>query len=176
MGGAGRHRSSKGILGERCASSSRDNTGKPVRPQERTPVIFPAGDDEGEPAVMTSEVMLFLLYSSGNTDKPKGLVHSQAGYLLFAALTHNVMDPSYRALTSQHFIGRAWNRCAALLHHDLIYPEQSLCKALLGHQPSRAHLPKGSTEEQHMFWSRTSQTHAPLRYLLGFLFSFTALS
>ncbi|XP_048163696.1 acetyl-coenzyme A synthetase 2-like, mitochondrial [Corvus hawaiiensis] len=41
-----------------------------------------------EPAVMDSENMLFLLYTSGSTGKPKGLVHSQAGYLLFAALTH----------------------------------------------------------------------------------------
>ncbi|XP_051662471.1 acetyl-coenzyme A synthetase 2-like, mitochondrial isoform X3 [Manacus candei] len=41
-----------------------------------------------EPAVMDSEDMLFLLYTSGSTGKPKGLVHSQAGYLLFAALTH----------------------------------------------------------------------------------------
>ncbi|CAN8215387.1 unnamed protein product [Coccothraustes coccothraustes] len=41
-----------------------------------------------EPAVMDSEDMLFLLYTSCSTGKPKGLVHSQAGYLLFAALTH----------------------------------------------------------------------------------------
>ncbi|GAB0190709.1 acetyl-coenzyme A synthetase 2-like, mitochondrial [Grus japonensis] len=41
-----------------------------------------------EPAAMDSEDMLFLLYTSGSTGKPKGLVHSQAGYLLFAALTH----------------------------------------------------------------------------------------
>lgn len=43
---------------------------------------------------------LFLLYASGSTSKPKGLVHSQASYLLFGALTHKVMDPSYRALMS----------------------------------------------------------------------------
>ncbi|XP_040557918.1 acetyl-coenzyme A synthetase 2-like, mitochondrial isoform X1 [Gallus gallus] len=41
-----------------------------------------------EPVAMDSEDMLFLLYTSGSTGKPKGLVHSQAGYLLFAALTH----------------------------------------------------------------------------------------
>ncbi|KAM7109658.1 LOW QUALITY PROTEIN: acetyl-coenzyme A synthetase 2-like, mitochondrial [Ciconia maguari] len=41
-----------------------------------------------EPAAMDSEDVLFLLYASGSTGKPKGLVHSQAGYLLFAALTH----------------------------------------------------------------------------------------
>ncbi|XP_054876082.1 acetyl-coenzyme A synthetase 2-like, mitochondrial isoform X1 [Poeciliopsis prolifica] len=40
------------------------------------------------PAVMDSEDILFLLYTSGSTGKPKGLVHTQAGYLLYAALTH----------------------------------------------------------------------------------------
>nr|XP_019952640.1 PREDICTED: acetyl-coenzyme A synthetase 2-like, mitochondrial [Paralichthys olivaceus] len=41
-----------------------------------------------EPAAMDSEDILFLLYTSGSTGKPKGLVHTQAGYLLYAALTH----------------------------------------------------------------------------------------
>ncbi|XP_036177589.1 acetyl-coenzyme A synthetase 2-like, mitochondrial [Myotis myotis] len=40
------------------------------------------------PESMSSEEMLFLLYTSGSTGKPKGLVHTQAGYLLFAAMTH----------------------------------------------------------------------------------------
>ncbi|ELK36542.1 PREDICTED: acetyl-coenzyme A synthetase 2-like, mitochondrial, partial [Myotis davidii] len=40
------------------------------------------------PESMGSEDMLFLLYTSGSTGKPKGLVHTQAGYLLFAAMTH----------------------------------------------------------------------------------------
>lgn len=43
-----------------------------------------------EPAAMDSEDILFLLYTSGSTGKPKGLVHTQAGYLLYAALTHRV--------------------------------------------------------------------------------------
>ncbi|KAF7251958.1 Acetyl-coenzyme A synthetase 2-like, mitochondrial [Varanus komodoensis] len=41
-----------------------------------------------EPVALESEDVLFLLYTSGSTGKPKGLVHSQAGYLLFAAVTH----------------------------------------------------------------------------------------
>ncbi|GAA6088103.1 acetyl-coenzyme A synthetase 2-like, mitochondrial, partial [Tachysurus ichikawai] len=40
------------------------------------------------PEPMDSEDMLFLLYTSGSTGKPKGIVHTQAGYLLYAALTH----------------------------------------------------------------------------------------
>lgn len=42
------------------------------------------------PESMGSEDMLFLLYTSGSTGTPKGLVHTQAGYLLYAALTHRV--------------------------------------------------------------------------------------
>ncbi|KAL7992553.1 hypothetical protein Chor_016809 [Crotalus horridus] len=41
-----------------------------------------------QPATLESEDLLFLLYTSGSTGKPKGLTHSQAGYLLYAALTH----------------------------------------------------------------------------------------
>ena len=37
---------------------------------------------------MNAEDPLFILYTSGSTGKPKGLVHSQAGYILFAQLTH----------------------------------------------------------------------------------------
>ncbi|XP_032463059.1 acetyl-coenzyme A synthetase 2-like, mitochondrial isoform X1 [Phocoena sinus] len=40
------------------------------------------------PESMGSEDTLFLLYTSGSTGTPKGLVHTQAGYLLYAALTH----------------------------------------------------------------------------------------
>jgi len=31
---------------------------------------------------------LFILYTSGSTGKPKGILHSTAGYLLYAAITH----------------------------------------------------------------------------------------
>ncbi|XP_033873409.3 acetyl-coenzyme A synthetase 2-like, mitochondrial isoform X2 [Acipenser ruthenus] len=41
-----------------------------------------------DPEVLGSEDMLFMLYTSGSTGKPKGIVHTQAGYLLYAALTH----------------------------------------------------------------------------------------
>ncbi len=37
---------------------------------------------------MDSEDTLFLLYTSGSTGQPKGVAHTTAGYLLFAALTH----------------------------------------------------------------------------------------
>jgi acetyl-CoA synthetase len=37
---------------------------------------------------MDSEDPLFMLYTSGSTGKPKGLVHTTAGYLLYAGVTH----------------------------------------------------------------------------------------
>ncbi|KAJ3610934.1 hypothetical protein NHX12_023024, partial [Muraenolepis orangiensis] len=44
------------------------------------------------PEPMDSEDPLFMLYTSGSTGKPKGIVHTQAGYLLYAALTHQPGD------------------------------------------------------------------------------------
>jgi acetyl-CoA synthetase len=38
---------------------------------------------------MTGEEPLFLLYTSGSTGKPKGMMHTSAGYLLWASFTHH---------------------------------------------------------------------------------------
>ena len=37
-----------------------------------------------------AEDPLFILYTSGSTGKPKGVVHSSGGYLVYAAMTHQI--------------------------------------------------------------------------------------
>jgi len=45
---------------------------------------------EFEPVPMDSEDDLFIAYTSGTTNNPRRIAHSQAGYLLYAAFTHKV--------------------------------------------------------------------------------------
>ena len=46
-----------------------------------------AQPDRCQPLAVESEHPLFILYTSGSTGKPKGILHSTAGYLLWARLT-----------------------------------------------------------------------------------------
>ncbi|HET9050477.1 MAG TPA: acetate--CoA ligase [Candidatus Dormibacteraeota bacterium] len=47
--------------------------------------------DTLEPEPMEAEDLLFLLYTSGTTAKPKGIKHTTAGYLLQAMVTHDLV-------------------------------------------------------------------------------------
>ena len=50
------------------------------------------GAPSGSPAVeMLAEDPLFILYTSGATTKPKGVLHTSAGYLVYAALTQDCL-------------------------------------------------------------------------------------
>ena len=68
-----------------------------------TPVAMQAGRDvwwheiverqapDCPPVALDAEHMLYLLYTSGTTAKPKGIMHSTAGYLLGASVSHELV-------------------------------------------------------------------------------------
>ena len=43
-----------------------------------------------------AEDPLFILYTSGSTGKPKGVVHTTGGYLVYAAMTHELVFDYHR--------------------------------------------------------------------------------
>ena len=50
--------------------------------------LLEAADDECPAEPMDAEDPLFILYSSGSTAKPKGILHTTGGYLTQVAWTH----------------------------------------------------------------------------------------
>ena len=55
-----------------------------------TPQEMAKQPTEFDPMPMDSEDDLFITYTSGTTNKPTRIVHTHAGYLLYAAFTHKV--------------------------------------------------------------------------------------
>jgi acetyl-CoA synthetase len=53
--------------------------------------LMAAASSSCEPEPMNAEDPLFMLYTSGSTGAPKGVLHTTGGYLVYASLTHEVV-------------------------------------------------------------------------------------
>ena len=71
------------------------NTGAEISMTSRRDYFYDelmnSSNENCEAEMMDSEDPLFILYTSGSTGKPKGLVHTTAGYLVYASFTHQVV-------------------------------------------------------------------------------------
>ena len=69
--------------------------GEPVDMKEGRDVwwhdVVERQSEECPPVAVDSEHMLYLLYTSGTTAKPKGIMHTTAGYLLGTSYTHQMI-------------------------------------------------------------------------------------
>jgi acetyl-CoA synthetase len=75
------------VVVNRCDSDCSMLAGRDVDWQE----AVSAADAVCEPEAMDAEDPLFILYTSGSTAKPKGIVHTTGGYLTQVAATHRMV-------------------------------------------------------------------------------------
>ena len=76
-------------VGAKSFSGKRTHTAVSMHPQRDAwlaPLLEQAAT-RCPPVWMDAEDPLFILYTSGSTGKPKGMVHSTAGYMVYAAYT-----------------------------------------------------------------------------------------
>ncbi len=74
----------------RCDSEVAMVEGRDIWWHDAIAAVEEAGNTKCSPEPMSAEQLLFLLYTSGTTAKPKGIMHTTAGYLTQVALTHKV--------------------------------------------------------------------------------------